>query len=102
MTDQSSRPLENKIDLDSVQQRDPTRPGQHPHAVSNLRPPKLLRLPEVIQRVGIKKTKLYELQKAGCFPKSVQITAHAVGWLEEEINVWIMQRIAVSRFQQDR
>jgi predicted DNA-binding transcriptional regulator AlpA len=41
--------------------------------------PRLLRLPEVIQRVGIEKTKLYELQKAGCFPMSVQITSHAVG-----------------------
>lgn len=101
MTDQSSRPLENKIDLNPVQQRYPTRPQQNPHAISNSKPPKLLRLSEVIQRVGIKKTKIYKLQGEGTFPMRVKITPRAVGWIEDEIDVWITERIAATRFQQD-
>jgi prophage regulatory protein len=89
MTDQASQPPEDKSDHAR---------GQNPQIFSNLKRPTQLRLPEVIQRVGIKKTKLYELQKAGCFPTSVQITSHAVGWVEEEISAWIVERIAASRF----
>jgi hypothetical protein len=36
--------------------------------------------PQVIDRTGIKKTKLYELQKDGLFPMRIKITAHA--WLD--------------------
>jgi len=58
---------------------------------------RLLRLPQVIDRTGIKKTKLYELQKDGLFPMRIQITAHAVGWVEEEVAMWIVGRVAASR-----
>jgi len=62
--------------------------------VSSIR---LLRLPEVIQQTGLKKTKLYELQKEGAFPMRIQITSNSVGWIEEEVNVWIAGRVAVSK-----
>ena len=58
---------------------------------------RLLRLPQVIDRTGIKKTKLYELQKDGSFPMRIKITAHAVGWVEEEVDRWIAGRVAASR-----
>jgi prophage regulatory protein len=102
MTEQASQSSEDKSDLNPIEQSGHTRLGQNPQAILNLKRAKLIRLPEVIQRVGIKKTKLYELQKAGCFPMSVQITSHAVGWVEEEIDAWIAERIAASRFQQNQ
>jgi prophage regulatory protein len=43
---------------------------------------RLLRLPQVIDRTGLGKTKLYELQQHGLFPMRIKITAHAVGWIE--------------------
>jgi prophage regulatory protein len=58
---------------------------------------RLLRLPEVIRKTGLKKTKLYELQKEGTFPMRIQITANSVGWIEEEINAWIAGRVAASK-----
>jgi len=58
---------------------------------------RLLRLPQVIDRTGIKKTKLYELQKDGLFPMRIKITAHAVGWIEVEVDTWIAGRVAASR-----
>jgi prophage regulatory protein len=58
---------------------------------------RLLRLPQVMQRTGLKKTKLYELQKRGSFPMRIQITSNSVGWTEEEVNVWIAGRVAASK-----
>jgi predicted DNA-binding transcriptional regulator AlpA len=48
-----------------------------------------LRLRQVMQQTGLKKTKLYELQKEGAFPMRIQVTSHSVGWIEEEVNAWI-------------
>lgn len=40
-----------------------------------------LRLPQVMQQTGLKKTMLYELQKGGSFPMRIQITSNSVGWI---------------------
>jgi prophage regulatory protein len=58
---------------------------------------RLLRLPQVIDRTGLGKTKLYELQKDGLFPMRIKITAHAVAWIEEEVETWIAGKVAESR-----
>ena len=58
---------------------------------------RLLRLPQVIDRTGLGKTKLYELQKDGLFPMRIKITAHAVAWIEEEVETWIAGKVADSR-----
>ena len=54
----------------------------------------ILRLAQVIKRTGLKKTKIYELQSEGQFPMRVKITAHAVGWIEREVQAWLAGRIA--------
>jgi prophage regulatory protein len=58
---------------------------------------RLLRLPQVMQQTGLKKTTLYELQKEGSFPMRIQITSNSVGWIEEEVNAWIAGRMAASK-----
>ena len=54
----------------------------------------ILRLAQVIERTGLKKTKIYELQSEGEFPMRVKITTHAVGWIEHEVQAWLAGRIA--------
>jgi prophage regulatory protein len=54
----------------------------------------MLRLAQVIKRTGLKKTKIYELQSEGQFPMRVKITAHAVGWIEYEVQAWLAGRVA--------
>jgi predicted DNA-binding transcriptional regulator AlpA len=49
----------------------------------------ILRLAQVIERTGLKKTKIYEQ-----FPMRVKITAHAVGWIEDEVQASLVGRIA--------
>lgn len=56
----------------------------------------MLRLAQVLDATGLGKTKIYELQAKGDFPMRVKITSHSVGWVEEEVQAWLAQRIAVS------
>ena len=58
---------------------------------------RLLRLPQVMDRVGLRRSRLYAKVAAGEFPPPIRISANAVGWLESEITGWIEQRIAESR-----
>lgn len=62
-------------------------------------PLRILRLPEVCHRTGLSRAMIYRLQAARRFPQSVRITAYAVGWVEEEVHAWLLQRIARSRSQ---
>jgi prophage regulatory protein len=57
-------------------------------------PLRMLRLAQVIERTGLRKTKIYELQSEGRFPMRVKITAHAVGWIEHEVQAWLAGRVA--------
>jgi prophage regulatory protein len=55
---------------------------------------KVIRLPEVKKKTGLGHTSIYEGQKAGTFPKSIELGPKARGWVEEEIDEWIEQRVA--------
>jgi prophage regulatory protein len=57
-------------------------------------PPRVLRLPDVIKRTGLGKTSIYALQKTGSFPRSIPLTASAVGWIESEIDEWLAMKVA--------
>ncbi|MGP8035561.1 MAG: helix-turn-helix transcriptional regulator [Steroidobacteraceae bacterium] len=57
-------------------------------------PIRILRLAEVIDVTGLHKTKIYELQAAGHFPMRVRLTAHSVGWVEQEVQAWLARRVA--------
>ncbi|CNI09697.1 AlpA family transcriptional regulator [Yersinia intermedia] len=54
---------------------------------------KLIRLPHVIQKTGLKKSWIYFLMKQGDFPQSVKLGSRSVAWVENEINSWIRERI---------
>jgi prophage regulatory protein len=55
---------------------------------------RLLRLPEVMQMVGLKRSRLLELAAAGLFPKQVKLSERASAWPASEVAAWIAQRIA--------
>ena len=58
---------------------------------------RVLRLPEVIGKVGLSRASIYRLQEAGEFPSSIRLGRNSVGWVETEIDGWIADRIAASR-----
>jgi prophage regulatory protein len=53
---------------------------------------RILRLPEVEAATGLKKTRLYQLEKAGKFPKRVRISDRASGWRSDDIEGFIRSR----------
>lgn len=58
----------------------------------------ILRLPDVMARTGLGRTTLYRLAKAGQFPNAIKITGQrAAGWLADDVNRWIEQRVAAHR-----
>jgi len=59
--------------------------------MNNLR---LLRLPAVMTKTGLKRTQIYAYMKSGMFPKSVKIGIVGVAWLESDIDEWIMEKIS--------
>lgn len=50
---------------------------------------RLLRLPQVIDRVGLKRTAIYQRMRDGRFPKSRSLGARCTIWFESEIDEWI-------------
>ena len=53
---------------------------------------RVLRQNQVIDRVGLSKSTMWRLIKAGRFPKPISLGPRAVGWLEDEIESWIASR----------
>lgn len=58
---------------------------------------KLMRLPDVLTRVAISRSKLYAKVKEGTFPAPVSLGARAVAWVEQEVEDWIAALVAKSR-----
>jgi len=52
---------------------------------------KLLRLPQVEEKIGLKRSQIYLLMKEGRFPKPLQLGPRAVAWRLDEIDEWIEQ-----------
>lgn len=57
------------------------------------KPGKLLRLPAVEERTGLKKSTIYAGVKAKTFPAPVRLSARAVAFREEDIDRWISGRV---------
>ena len=61
---------------------------------------RIIRLPEVIKRTGIRShAQIYSMIKNSEFPKQIKLTENgrSVGWLEEDINNFIEQRVKASQ-----
>lgn len=56
---------------------------------ASARPPRLLRLPEVMDRVGLRRSAIYQRMSEGRFPKCRSLGAKCSVWVEAEINAWV-------------
>ena len=55
---------------------------------------KFLRLPEVISRIGFRRTAIYQKIAERTFPAPVKLGPRAVAWVSEEIEKWMDARVA--------
>ncbi|EAN8120757.1 AlpA family transcriptional regulator [Salmonella enterica] len=59
--------------------------------------PLLLRLPGVCSLVGLSKSQIYRLIRAGEFPPGISLGANSVAWPAEHVNAWIAEKIKASQ-----
>jgi prophage regulatory protein len=57
----------------------------------------ILRLPQVKSRTGLSRSSIYLRMANGEFPESISLGGRAVGWLEHDVDEWIVTRIEESR-----
>ena len=53
----------------------------------------ILRLPAVITRTGLSRSTIYLFISNGTFPPSLALGSRAVGWLESDIEAWLISRM---------
>jgi len=56
---------------------------------------RLIRLPAVLEQIGLGRTQTYELIKKGQFPRQISLSENgrAVAWNSDDIDAWIASRI---------
>lgn len=50
---------------------------------------RLIRLPEVVNRAGLKRSAIYQRMNEGPFPKSRSLGPRCTVWVESEIDDWL-------------
>jgi prophage regulatory protein len=53
----------------------------------------IIRRKQVEARTGLARSTIYDRIKSGTFPAPISLGAKAVGWVESEIDHWLMDRI---------
>ena len=59
-------------------------------------PPKrrIIRKPELYSTIGLSDTTIWRLEKAGRFPKRIQLGGNSTGWFSDEIDLWLEKKAA--------
>ncbi|MFH1218212.1 MAG: AlpA family phage regulatory protein [Pseudomonadota bacterium] len=52
----------------------------------------ILRLPDVMRLIGLRRTTIYDMMAKGTFPRSVALSARAKGWRAGDIRAWLESR----------
>lgn len=55
----------------------------------------ILRRKQVEHRTGLSRSTIYLRIQEGSFPRPINLGARAVGWLENEIEAWLVARLEV-------
>lgn len=62
---------------------------QDERTIEKTAPGRLIRLPEVMSRVGLKRSSIYQRMSEGRFPKSRSLGPKCAVWVEAEVDNWI-------------
>ena len=54
----------------------------------------IMRLPEVVRKIGVARSTLYKMVSDGNFPRPIHLSARSVGWIASEVTDWLHQKIA--------
>ena len=57
-------------------------------------PRRIIRKPELAGIIGLSDVTVWRMEKAGKFPKRIQLGANSVGWFSDEVALWLEERAA--------
>ncbi len=57
-----------------------------------MNPKRFLRRPAVLRKLGISRTHLYELERAGDFPMHFMLSPRCAVWEEAAVDIWMEKR----------
>jgi len=57
-------------------------------------PTRIIMQKELGRRVPFSPVQIWRLEKAGEFPRRVKLGPNRIGWVEEEVEAWLRQRMA--------
>lgn len=57
---------------------------------------------ETMRRTGRSRAWLWRHAKSGAFPAPVQISARAIGWIEDQVEAWIESRPVASAYVEQK
>ena len=46
----------------------------------------------VLDRVPVSRTTLWRMERAGLFPRRIQVSTNRVGWLEADVDAWVERK----------
>lgn len=58
--------------------------------------PALLRLPGVCAMVGLSKSQIYRMIRAGDFPAGISLGTKSVAWPADQVQAWVAEKIIAS------
>ncbi len=84
---------QQQLTLDPAPEHAPVSASSQPSTTTAAQPIVILRLPEVCRVTGLCRSLVYELEANGAFPRRVPLGARSVGWVEAEIQSWLVARV---------
>lgn len=57
----------------------------------------ILRLPAVKARTGLSRSTIYLRMSKNEFPAPISLGGRAVGWLENDVDAWLTEKVEASR-----
>lgn len=57
---------------------------------------KVLRLPQVLAKIGLSRSTTYAMIGAGDFPKPIKLGKRAVGWVDSDVENWLTGRCSTA------
>ncbi|NBV15776.1 AlpA family phage regulatory protein [Janthinobacterium sp.] len=57
---------------------------------------KIIRPKALFAKIGLSRSTVWRLERAGSFPKHLKLSSQAIGWNLEEIDAWLLARTTTS------